>query len=385
MFAEELARLDAAGLRRHRRTLDGAQCAHPVVDGKPYIAFCSNDYLGLANHPALIAAAREGAQQFGVGAGASHLVLGHARAHEQLEQQLADFLQLPRALLFSTGYMANIGVVTALLSREDAVFADRLNHASLNDACLLSRAQFKRYAHNDLVQLERLLASTRARRKLIAVDAVFSMDGDMAPVPELVNLAEKHEAWLLLDDAHGFGVLGHRGRGVLEHFNIRHPRVISMGTLGKAAGVCGAFVAGGADVIETLVQHARTYVYTTAMPPLLACALLKSIELIAGGGALRQQLQKNIIQLNQILKEIPFPWRLGPSDTAIQPLIIGGNRAALAVTEALGARGILVPAIRPPTVPPNTARLRISLSAAHTADDIRQLGDALRDAAKALT
>jgi 8-amino-7-oxononanoate synthase len=385
MFAEELARLDAAGLRRQRRTLESAQSAKVVVDGNPYVAFCSNDYLGLANHPYLISAAQAGAQAHGVGAGASHLVLGHARAHEQLEQALTAFVQLPRALLFSTGYMANIGTVTALLGREDAVFADRLNHASLNDACQLSRAQFKRYAHNDLTQLEQLLATTKARRKLIAVDAVFSMDGDIAPVRELVALADRHDAWILLDDAHGFGVLGENGRGVLEHFNVKHPRVIYMGTLGKAAGVCGAFVAGEADLIETLMQRARTYIYTTAIPPLLACALMKSVELIADGGALRQQLQKNIYQLKQILTSIPSSWRLLSSDTAIQPLIIGDNRAALAVADALKARGILVPAIRPPSVPPNTARLRISLSAAHTADDIRQLGTALRDAATVFT
>lgn len=378
MFAEELARLDAAGLRRRRRTLDSAQSAHVVVDGKPYIAFCSNDYLGLANHPDLITAAQAGAQTYGVGAGASHLVLGHARAHEQLEQQLAAFVKLPRALLFSTGYMANLGVVTALVGRDDAVFADRLNHASLNDACLLARAQFKRYVHNDLDQLERLLVATKARRKLIAVDAVFSMDGDIAPVRELVALAEKHDAWLLLDDAHGFGVLGENGRGVLEHFNVQHPRVIVMATLGKAAGVFGAFVAGDDVLIETLMQRARTYIYTTAMPPLLACALSKSIELIAAGRPLRAQLAQNIIQLKQILTDaIPNGWRLMPSGTAIQPLVIGDNNAALDVAEQLAARGVLVPAIRPPTVPPGTARLRISLSAAHTADDVHVLGNAL--------
>ena len=218
----------------------------------------------------MIEAARDGATQYGVGAGASHLVLGHTRAHEQLEQQLAAFVNLPRALLFSTGYMANLGIVTALVGREDAVFADRLNHASLNDACLLARAQFKRYAHNHLEQLERLLASTKAKRKLIVADAVFSMDGDIAPVPHLLALAERYDAWLMLDDAHGFGVLGAGGRGVLEHFGVSNSRVIYMATLGKAAGVSGAFVAGDATLIELLMQRARTYIYTTAMPPLLA-------------------------------------------------------------------------------------------------------------------
>lgn len=382
-LVDDLAALDEKNLRRTRRTLDTPQSAHVTVDGKNYVAFCGNDYLGLASHPELIAAAQSGATQFGVGAGASHLVLGHTRAHENLEQQLAAFVQLPRALLFSTGYMANLGVVTALLNRDDAVFADRLNHASLNDACLLARAQFKRYAHNNLEQLERLLSTTKAKRKLIVADAVFSMDGDIAPVPELLALAERYDAWLLLDDAHGFGVLGDgandKGRGVLEHFNVTHPRIIYMATLGKAAGVFGAFVAGETTLIETLMQRARTYIYTTAMPPLLACAVSKSIELIAAGASLRRQLAENIIQLKQMVTNgLPGGWKLLPSITAIQPLVIGDNRAATDVAEKLAARGVLVPAIRPPTVPQGTARLRISLSAAHSKDDVLLLCDALK-------
>ncbi len=438
---QALASIDQKGLRRRRRTLDSAQTAHVVVDGKPYVAFCSNDYLGLANHPELIAAAQAGAAQYGVGAGASHLVLGHTRAHEQLEEQLAAFVHLPRALLFSTGYMANMGVVTALVGREDAVFADRLNHASLNDACLLARAQFKRYAHNDLAQLERLLVATPARRKLIVADAVFSMDGDLAPVPELLALAERYDAWLMLDDAHGFGVLGANGRGVLEHFGLHNSRVIYMATLGKAAGVFGAFVAGEAVLIETLMQCARTYIYTTAMPPMLACAVSRSLLLMAAGGVLRARLSENISQLKQLVTEssvcaaqltpslIPSPspggrreisgspaksiaragmnpspsgrgagvregfelpilvklldhWHLLPSQTAIQPLIIGNNAEAVNVANKLAERGVLVPAIRPPTVPQGTARLRISLSAAHTPDDVRVLCDALADVCK---
>ena len=380
-----LTELDTRGLRRYRRTLQSAQGAHVTVDGKNFIAFCSNDYLGLANHPALIAAAQAGAAAYGVGAGASHLVLGHARAHAQLEEALAAFVGLPRALLFSTGYMANLGIVTALLGREDAVFADRLNHASLNDACQLARAQFKRYAHHDLEQLGRLLASTTARRKMIVADAVFSMDGDIAPVPQLLALAERFDAWLLLDDAHGFGVLGASGRGVLEHFGVQHPRIIYMATLGKAAGVFGAFVAGDATLIEMLMQRARTYIYTTAMPPLLACTVCKSLELMATGASLRKRLIENIIQLKQLFNDtLPEGWRLLPSSTAIQPLLIGDNRMATVMAEQLAARGVLVPAIRPPTVPQGTARLRISLSAAHTAQDISAMSDALIDACKAL-
>lgn len=377
-LASDLAALDAQGLRRERKVLDTAQSVHVTVDGCDYTAFCSNDYLGLANHPAIIEAAREGAVRYGMGAGASHLVLGHSRAHHDLEHALAEFLQLPRALLFSTGYMANIGVVTALAGREDAVFADRFNHASLNDACLLSRAKFKRYAHGDLDMLARLLGQTSARRKLVVTDAVFSMDGDIAPVRELLALCETHNAWLMLDDAHGFGVLGANGRGALEHFDIsgmRSRRIIYMATLGKAAGGFGAFVAGEASLIETLIQRARSYIYTTATPPLVAHALLKSLGVIASESWRRDNLINRITQLKQLLKETRG--KLLPSDTAIQPLLVGGNHAAMSLSSKLAAQGILVPAIRPPTVPQGSARLRISLSAAHTADDIQRLAVAL--------
>jgi 8-amino-7-oxononanoate synthase len=371
----ELAELEAQGLRRARRVLQTPQRPRVTVDGKEYVAFCSNDYLGLASHPELIEAAREGAARYGVGAGASHLVLGHSAAHGELERRLAAFTGLPRALLFSTGYQANLGVVTALVGRADAVFADRLNHASLNDAALLSRAEFRRYPHLDLAALARLLAGSRARRKLIATDAVFSMDGDIAPVPELVALAERHDAWLLLDDAHGFGVLGPQGRGVLARSGARSPRVIYMATLGKAAGVFGAFVAGAPEVLEVLVQRARTYVYTTAAPPLLAHVLLKSIDLIREGDRRRDHLRllARLLEERLRLKR----WKLAQSESAIQPLIIGANAEAMAASDALARDGLLVPAIRPPTVPRGTARLRISLSAAHAARDVERLAAAL--------
>jgi len=374
-LATELAELEEHGLQRKRRILETPQGARVTVDGRDYVAFCSNDYLGLASHPALIEAAREGAARHGVGAGASHLILGHAAAHHALEAALAAFVGLPRALLFSAGYLANIGVITALVGREDAVFADRLNHASLNDAALLSRANFRRYPHLDLAALERLLAAPRARRKLVVTDAVFSMDGDIAPVPELLALCERHDAWLLLDDAHGFGVLGRAGRGVLAHFDVQSPRVIYMATLGKAAGVFGAFVAAPGEVIEILVQRARSYVYTTAPPPLLAHALMKSLELIEREQWRRDRLAQLITLLKQGL--IKKRWRLMPSGTAIQPLMIGTNEEAMAVSEALARAGLLVPAIRPPTVPQGTARLRISLSAAHEREDVERLAAAL--------
>ena len=374
-LADELAGLSDDGLRRTRRVLESPQGARVKVDGRDYVAFCSNDYLGLAAHPELIEAARAGATRYGVGAGASHLVLGHSAAHHALEERLAAFVGLPRALLFSAGYLANIGVVTALAGREDAVFADRLNHASLNDAVLLSRAEFKRYPHLDLAALERQLAGSRARRRLVVTDAVFSMDGDTAPLPELLALCERHDAWLLVDDAHGFGVLGATGRGALEHFGVCSPRVIYMATLGKAAGVFGAFVAASGEVIETLVQRARTYIYTTATPPLLAHALQKSLDLIEQEGWRRDRLSELIISLNQTVKL--KRWRLAPSATAIQPLWIGANDEALAVSEALARAGLLVPAIRPPTVPRGTARLRISLSAAHGVEDVERLATEL--------
>jgi len=374
-LAIELEELEEGGLKRARRVLESPQGARVRVEGRDYIAFCSNDYLGLAAHPELIEAAREGAARYGVGAGASHLILGHLTAHHELEQRLAAFTGLPRALLFSTGYMANLGVVTALTGRGDAVFADRLNHASLNDAALLSRADFRRYPHLDLTALERLLAGSGARRKLVVTDAVFSMDGDIAPLPDLIGLCERHGAWLLLDDAHGFGVLGPGGRGTPAHFNTGSPRLIYMATLGKAAGVFGAFVAGAAEMVEALVQRARPYIYTTAAPPLLSVALMKSLDLIRADEWRRHHLRNLIALLRERL--IPGRWRLGPSSTAIQPLVIGGNDEAVAVSEHLAHNGLLVPAIRPPTVPQGTARLRISLSAAHEADDVERLAAVL--------
>jgi len=375
-LATELADRDSRGLHRTRRLLASPQRAHVAVNGRDYLAFCSNDYLGLAADPRLVAAARDGAELYGVGAGASHLVLGHGIAHHRLEEALADFVGLPRALLFSTGYMANIGVVSALAGRGDALFADRLNHASLNDAALLSRATFRRYPHNDLAALERLLGATPARRRLIIVDAVFSMDGDIAAVPELLDICARHDAYLLIDDAHGFGVLGAQGRGTPAHFGLVSERLIYMATLGKAAGVSGAFVAGSGALVETLLQNARSYIYTTATPPLLAHALLTSLQIIEQEEWRRERLRDLVRRLKQGLQGAP--WRLLPSDTPIQPLLVGGNAEALALSAQLAAQGLLVPAIRPPTVPRGTARLRISLSADHVADDVDRLIDALR-------
>lgn len=370
-LAGDLSELDAGGLRRFRRTLETAQGPRVMVDGRRYVAFCSNDYLGLAADPRLIAAAQAGAARYGVGSGASHLVVGHSSAHEALEAALAEFVGKPRALLFSTGYMANIGIVTALAGRDDAVFADRLNHASLNDAVLLSRAQFKRYPHCDVAALARLLAQSRARRKVVLTDAVFSMDGDIAPLADLLAVCERYDAWLVVDDAHGFGVLGAQGRGTLAHLGIGSERIVYMATLGKAAGVYGAFVAAQPEIVDIVLQRARTYIYTTATPPLLAHTVLAALEIIRTEESRREHLRRLVALLRAGLSAAP--WTVLASDTAIQPLLVGDNTAALALAERLAGRGVLVPAIRPPTVPAGTARLRISLSATHTAGDVERL------------
>jgi 8-amino-7-oxononanoate synthase len=379
-LSHELETRAAQGLLRSRRTIASPQSPHIVVDGRPYLSFCSNDYLGLANHPQLIAAMQQGARQWGVGAGAAHLVSGHSDVHHQLELQLAAFAGKPAALLFPTGYMANLGVVQAMVGKGDTVFADKLNHASLNDAMLLSRAKVQRYRHGDMEQLAALLAKAQSGRRLVITDAVFSMDGDIAPLPELLALCEQHAAWLLVDDAHGFGVLGEQGRGSLAHFKLDSPRVVYMATLGKAAGVSGAFVAAERVVIDTLVNHARSYVYTTATPPALSVALTQSLQLIAQGDDRRAHLHRLIAKLREGLGGLP--WTLMPSDSAIQPLLIGDNRQALKLSEGLRDRGIWVAAIRPPTVPQGTARLRITLSAAHTESDVEQLIGALHELAQ---
>lgn len=376
----DLAQLAADGLQRRRRVLDAPCGPAAVVDGQQVTAFCSNDYLGLANHPAIVAAACAAAERWGVGSGASHVVSGHLRPHEALEQRLAAFVGRERALYFTTGYMANLAIVPTLVERNDAIFADRLNHASLIDAALLARAEHIRFPHGDLDGLADRLAQSRARRKLILTDAIFSMDGDLAALPTLFALAERFDAWLVVDDAHGFGVLGPGGRGSIAHFALPpSPRLIVMGTLGKAAGVSGAFVAGDRRVIDWLIQRARPYIFTTASSPLLAAALLTSLELIAQGDDRRSHLYRLIDRLRAGLAGLP--WRLLPSPSAIQPLLIGENTAAVRLSEQLLARGLWVPAIRPPTVPVGTARLRISLSAAHTERHIDALIAALHDCA----
>ena len=376
-----LQALGRDGLLRRRQALEGPQGARIRVEGRDYLAFCSNDYLGLANHPRIVQAAVAAALRYGVGSGASHMVTGHSVLHERLEQRLAEFTGLPRALLFSTGYQANVGAITALAGRGDAVFSDERNHASLIDGARLSRAGVVRYAHCDLDALGAAMAASGAAVKLVISDSVFSMDGDIAPLPGLLALCERHDALLLVDDAHGFGVLGKDGRGALAHFGLASPRIVYVGTLGKAAGVSGAFVAGAEDVVETVLQQARTYMFTTASPAMLAAAVDASLDVMREDEWRRERLCELIALLKRELR-IPVRAaaagvRLEPSDTPIQPLIIGGNAAALDASAALREQGILVTAIRPPTVPEGSARLRIALSAAHESGDVAQLAAAL--------
>ena len=380
-LAAELADIAAAGLTRRRRVLDSPAGRIARVDGQEVLNFASNDYLGLAGNAEIAQALADGALRWGAGSGASHLVSGHLTPHDQLENEIAAFTGFERALTFSTGYLANLAVTPTLAGRGDAVFADKLNHASLIDAMQLAKAngaEVQRYPHNDVAALERQLAASNAARKVIVTDAVFSMDGDLAPLPLIFELAERHDAWLVIDDAHGFGVLGRHGEGSLAHFNLpASPRILLMGTLGKAAGVGGAFVAGSATAIDYLLNKGRSYIFTTAAPPAIACALSKSLQIIRNGDALRANLMARIAQLREGLAGKP----LLPSATAIQPYIVGDNEAAVALSKALWERGLWVPAIRPPTVPKGTARLRISVSAAHTAGDIDHLLSALKELA----
>jgi len=371
-----LAARQEAHLYRQRRQLESAQGPEVRVDGRSCLAFCSNDYLGLASHPQLKQALIEGVERFGVGSGASHLVVGHSSAHQQLEEALAEFTGRPRALLFSTGYMANLGVINALLGRQDAVFEDRLNHASLLDGGLLSGARFQRYQHNNVDGLRQRLANTEARRKLVVTDGVFSMDGDLADLPALADAAAAADAWLMVDDAHGFGCLGTQGGGCAEHFALDTEQLpILVGTLGKGFGTAGAFVAGSEALIETLIQFARPYIYTTALPPALAWATLTSLKLVREESWRRERLQQLIRRFRQGASQLGF--ELMDSCTPIQPILVGAADRALALSQALEQRGIFVSAIRPPTVPEGGARLRVTLSASHTEEQLDRLLEAL--------
>lgn len=367
----------AADLYRQRPLLQSPQGPQVVADGQPLLAFCSNDYLGLANHPEVIAAWRAGAERWGVGGGASHLVIGHSTPHHEVEETLAELTGRPRALLFTTGYMANLGALTALVGQGDTVLQDRLNHASLLDAGLLSGARFNRYLHNDAhslaSRLEKAVGNT-----LVVTDGVFSMDGDIADLPALAATAKSRDAWLMVDDAHGFGTLGRNGGGIVEHFGLSTEQVpVLIGTLGKACGTAGAFVAGSEELIECLIQFARPYIYTTSQPPALACATLRSLQLLRNEHWRREHLAALIQQFRTGAEQIGL--QLMDSFTAIQPILIGDSARALRLSQMLRERGLLVTAIRPPTVPAGSARLRVTLSAAHSAAQVQLLLEALAD------
>lgn len=362
-------------LFRTRHVLDSPQGPEMVLNGKPCLTFCSNDYLGLANHPEVVSRFQQAAIQYGVGGGASHLIVGHSRAHHQLEEQLAEFTGRPRCLLFSTGYMANQGVISTLLGAGDAVFQDRLNHASLLDAGTLSGARMVRYRHSDVDDLERLLKKISGQRKLIVTDGVFSMDGDRARLPELSRLARQYDGWLMVDDAHGFGFLGRGGRGSASEYQLSSDELpVLVGTLGKAFGTSGAFVAGSEALIETLIQFSRSYIYTTAMPPAIAEATSASLTLLESEDWRREHLSRLIRYFREGCKELKLP--VMSSSTPIQPIVTGDIKQTLLASEKLLEKGILVTPIRPPTVPNGEARLRVTLNANHTRKHIDQLLDA---------
>ena len=374
-LAARLAARRADNLYRQRPLLQSPQGPVVQVDGQEYLAFSSNDYLGLANHPQVVEAMQQGAARWGVGGGASHLVIGHSEPHHQLEQALAEFTGRERVLLLSSGYIANLAVITALVGKGDSVLHDRLNHASLLDAGLLSGARFSRYLHNDLDSLSQRFQRAQGNT-LLVTDGVFSMDGDLAQLPELAAQAKANDAWLMVDDAHGFGVLGNTGGGLVEHYGLSTEDVpVLVGTLGKSFGTSGAFVAGSKELIETLIQFARPYIYTTSSPPAVACATLTSLHLLQTENWRREHLQQLIQQFRQGAQALGL--NLMDSPTPIQPIVIGDSGQAMAMSAKLREQGILVGAIRPPTVAVGSARLRITLTAAHSAEQVQQLLDAL--------
>mgnify|MGYP000261559756 FL=1 len=363
-------------LYRHRTNVASGCDSVLQVEGKSLVNFCSNDYLGLAGHPDIAAALKSAIDQYGTGSGASHLISGHSTAHQQLEEQLAEFTGRPRALLFSTGYMANMGVINALVGRHDLVLEDQLNHASLLDGGHLSRADYKRYKHNNMQQLDYLLEQSTASRKLIVTDGVFSMDGDLAPLPEMSALAAQHSGWLMVDDAHGMGVLGATGGGIVEQQGLTVEQVpVLMGTLGKSFGTFGAFIAGSEALIETLIQFARTYIYTTALPPAIACASSASLQIVRREHWRREHLQSLIQRFRAGAEQLGL--QLMDSQTPIQPVLINNDQRVMEINQQLRSKGFMVGAIRPPTVPAGSGRLRITLSANHSNQQIDQLLDAL--------
>ena len=378
MLAPALEERRALSRYRSRLSVESAQQVVVRRENREFINFCSNDYLGLANHPKVAEAFAAGIQKFGTGSGASHLVCGHSSAHHELEEVLADFVGRPRALLFSSGYMANLGTINALVGRGDLVLEDKLNHASLLDGGLISGAKFQRFHHNDADNLLTRLQNSPAQRKLVVVDGVFSMDGDCSPLDKICASSGQANAYVMVDDAHGFGVLGESGKGTIEHFDLTQNDVpVLMATLGKAAGTFGAFVAGSEILIETLIQFSRNYIYTTAIPPAVAVASQKSIQILQEEGWRREHLSEQISYFQKLCGDAKIP--VAKSATAIQPILLGEDKRAVQVAHHLEQKGLWISAIRPPTVPEGTARLRITLTANHQKHHIERLVECLHD------
>ena len=379
-LVENLAGRKAAGRYRQQRTRLGEQGVNIEIDGKKLLSFCSNDYLGLASHPSLKKAFIDAVEQEGVGSGAAHLLTGHSHYHQELEEALAEFTGQEKVLLFSSGYQANLGIIDGLMGRDDVIIQDKLNHASLLDGGRLSAAQQTRYRHADMTGLEkRLKQSEQANHRMIVTDGVFSMDGDLAPLADILSLAKQNNTAVMIDDAHGLGVLGEKGRGSIEHWQIeKQDYPLIMGTFGKAFGTSGAFVAADDEVIDTLIQQARTYVYTTAQPAAIAAATLASLKLVEEEHWRREKLQTLISQFRAGANELGL--NIMDSLTPIQPVLIGDDKQAIKIGKALEEKGILVGVIRPPTVPEGSARLRITLSANHSEQNVVQLLDSLEAA-----
>ena len=377
-LSDGLAGLEHDGLLRRRRVLEGRQGPRVRSAGRALVNFSSNDYLGLASDARLREAAHRAIDEFGVGSGASPLVSGHGTPHEDAERRFARFAGFARSLLFGSGYAANLGILAALAPRDGEIFSDALNHACLIDGARLSRAKVTPYAHGDMDELARAMSQSPTVQKLVATDGVFSMDGDLAPLPRLLELCEMHDAWLVLDDAHGIGVLGARGRGILEHFGLRSPRIVYMATLGKALGGYGAFVGAAPEVIEWLLQRARTYVYSTALPPLAAAVAIRAMDVLDEEPSRVATLHERIGQFREACASLGLP--MGDSFSAIHPLIVGGAREAMETSRRIEDMGYLVPAIRPPTVAEGTARLRVSISAGHARADVEGVARAIAEA-----
>jgi 8-amino-7-oxononanoate synthase len=370
VLANDITRHREAGLYRTRAILQGGSGIQRIYEGKKYVSFCSNDYLGLSQHPDVIKSFKQTADEYGLGSGSSHFLGAYNRIHYALEEALAEFSGYPKALVFSTGYMANLSILTALASRHDSIFGDRLNHASLVDAARLSGASFKRYRHSHIPSLvKQLTYSPSSGKSFIVSDGVFSMDGDLAALPALIDIAKNHSALLLIDDAHGIGILGEKGRGVCEHFGLK-PDILSAG-FGKSLGSFGGFAVGSETIVEHLIQFSRPYMYTTALPSAIAKATHTSLLLLQKENWRRQKLRYLIEYFKQVAKQLALP--VLPSQTPIQPILLGEPDQAMDLAAHLFQNGFLVNAIRPPTVPKHTSRLRISLSALHSEDDIDKL------------